>query len=543
MSPELEKICRMLQDGSAELQCAAARVLGELGNRDPAVLKALARTLRSSNEAVKRYAVDALAKIDARAAAPHLVALLGDAEAVRARAHQVLASLGADAASILREHLASENPRVRQGVVELLGRLAEGDSSEALWAALLDPDPEVARKAAEAWRRRAGELSKDRRAATARRILEFVTSPRARKAETSVASALHILGALGEALAVPVLLAHTDRKRPWSVRRAALGALGELAPQGAAAKAAAAKLLPLLEEGDFAQIVKPALDVLARLPVGKKHVARLAGLLEKGAGPVKLFAVRALGEAGGARAGLALLGALVQGQDPRLSEKAAEALRARPEFAPLLLRALDRAEDVAAQWKVVAALRGATDAVGRAEARRLIARGLALLGRRQSGFQAYFEVARAADPGLLRECVLQKGRRLLARGKAEDAERHLRILERAELATPETEVALGLARLRLQRLDLAQAGRDRGPAVSLFARLASREDVPLARELEKHLPWATPEGLLYLGFALVEREGAERDAGAAILKLVARRWASREEGRVARQKLKTQGVA
>lgn len=543
MSPELEKICRMLQDGSAELQCAAARVLGELGAREPGVLKALARTLRSSNEAVKLYAVDALAKIDALAAAPHLVALLGDSEAVRARAHQVLASLGASAAPVLREHLSSENPRVRRGVVELLGRFAEADSSDALFAALLDPDPEVVRNAAEAWRRRAGELSRERKAATAGRILEFLRSPRARASEAASAGALRILGALGDARAVPALLAHADRKRPPSVRHAALAALGELAPQGAAAKAAVAKLLPLLGEEDFAQVVKPALDALGRLPVGKEHAEKLAGLLEKGAGPVKFFAARALGEAGGARAGRALVDALVRGEDPRLSETAAEALRARPEFAPLLLRALDGAEDVAAQWRIVAALRGAKGAVGRAEARRLIARGLALLGRRQSGFQAYFEVARAADPGLLRDSLLKKGRELLARGKAEDAERHLRVLEHPELATPEAELTLGLARLRLQRFDLAQAGRDRGPAVSLFAKLAAREDFPLARELEKHVRWATPQGLLYLGFALVERQGAERDAGAAILKLVARRWASREEGRTARQKLKTQGVA
>ncbi|HXG62829.1 MAG TPA: HEAT repeat domain-containing protein [Planctomycetota bacterium] len=543
MSPELEKICRMLQEGSAELQCAAARVLGELQACDAGVLKALARTLRSSNETVKLYAVDALAKIDASAAAPHLIPLLGDSDPVRSRVLQALASLGAQAAPVLREHLASENPRVRQGVVELLGRFAEEDSSDALFAALLDPEAEVARKAAQVWRGRARELAADRKAALVRRILEFVTSPRARKAETAVASSLLILGALGDPRAVPALLAHADRKRPASVRQAALAALGELAPQGTAARTAVARLLPLLEETDFPGIVKPALDVLARLPVGKEHVERLARLLEKGPGPVKSFAARALGEAGGARAGEALLGALLQGEDPRLSERAGEALRARPEFGPLLLKALDRASDVAAQWKIVTALRGAKAAVGRAEARRLVARGLALLGKRRSGFQAYFEVARAADPGLLRDSLLRKGRALLGRGKAEDAERHLRILEHPELATPEAELSLGLARLRLQRLDLAQAGRDRGPALSLFARLAAREGFSLARELEKQARWATPEELLYLGFALVERQGAEREAGAAILKLVARRWASREEGRTARQKLKTQGVA
>jgi hypothetical protein len=52
----------------------------------------------------------------------------------------------------------------------------------------------------------------------------------------------------------------------------------------------------------------------------------------------------------------------------------------------------------------------------------------------------------------------------------------------------------------------------------------------------------TPEGLLYLGFALVERQGDGRGLGADILKLVAKKFGGKEAGKVAKQKLKTQGV-
>ena len=65
----------------------------------------------------------------------------------------------------------------------------------------------------------------------------------------------------------------------------------------------------------------------------------------------------------------------------------------------------------------------------------------------------------------------------------------------------------------------------------------------LLKALEKESGLVSPEGLLYLGFAFTERQGADRDLGGAILKLVAKKFGSKEEGKIAKQKLKTQGIA
>ena len=59
MAGEIEKICKLLEGGSAELQCAAAMVLGELKPKDSIVKKSLARALESSNETLRLYAVEA----------------------------------------------------------------------------------------------------------------------------------------------------------------------------------------------------------------------------------------------------------------------------------------------------------------------------------------------------------------------------------------------------------------------------------------------------------------------------------------------------
>ncbi len=541
MPGEVEKICKMLDEGTAELQCAAAMVLAELKPKEPAVRKALVKALKSANEQVALYSVEALSRIDGAEALPHLVPLLAAPEAVRARVARLLVDLGPAAAGELRKHLDSADARVRKGVVEILGGLKEVDTTDALFAGLLDSDLDVVRKAAQAYRERVAAMGEGEKGAALRKVLGFMDSPRVKKAKTPLASCLDIVGALHDPASSKAVLSYLDRKQPPAVRTHALLALGQIPLEGKAAGAAAARLLPLLDEEDVNGVVGPALEVLWKLPVPKDALDRVLRLQKSPNPKVRKFAVRALGAIGSPRAAGPLLEAL-SSEDPSTADTAANALRSNPDFAPLLAKALDRQEGVEGQWKIVNVLRTYKNVLDKAAVRGFVSKGLALLGRKQSGFQAYFEIARAAAPDLLRETLLKKGRELIAKGKVEEAERVLLNLQRDEVATAETDLALGIAQLRLQRLDLTGAGRDRGHAVSIFSGLSRREGFPFAKALEKNAALLTAAGLLYLGFALVERQGEEREAGAQVLRLVAKKYGSKEEGKVARQKLKTQGA-
>ena len=143
MANELERICKLLDEGDAELQIAVARVLRELKPKDASVRKSLAGALKSQNEMVRLYALEALAAIDLTTALPYLVPLLGGPEAVRARAAQILSGAGAASAGALRDHLDSKDPQVRKGILEILGKMPGVDTAESLFAGLLDPDLEV----------------------------------------------------------------------------------------------------------------------------------------------------------------------------------------------------------------------------------------------------------------------------------------------------------------------------------------------------------------------------------------------------------------
>ena len=182
MANELERMCKLLDDGDAELQIAVARVLRELKPKDAGVRKALAGALKSQNEMVRLYALEALAEIDLTSALPHVVPMLGGPDAVRARASQILIGAGAAAAQALRDHLDAKDPQVRKGILDILGKLPGVDTTETLFAGLLDPDLEVVKKAAQAYRQRIESMAAADKAKALKKILEFMESPKVQKA-------------------------------------------------------------------------------------------------------------------------------------------------------------------------------------------------------------------------------------------------------------------------------------------------------------------------------------------------------------------------
>ncbi len=531
----------MLESGAVELQCAAAVVLGELRPSGAAPRKALARALKSPVEQVKLCALEALARIDAVQALPHLVPLLSDSGHVRAQASRMLASMGSAAAEALRKELKTAGPEARQSILEVLGELRDVDTTEALFGGLLDSDLDVARGAAHAYRRRIAGMKSPERAKALRKLLDFMKSPKVQKIRTPLAQCLSLVGAFGDPSAAKTVLGYLDRKHPPAARSQALRTLASLGLKGPVAAAAAKKILPMLDDADFGGIVQPALEALEKLPLGREEGDRLLKMLESRHPRVRLFAAKALGGVGTAPVAAALAGALAS-SDQAIVDVAGAALRSNPAFVAHLVKLLQRSKELPEAWRVANVLRSAQSGFDKQVVRKLVADCLSRIQSRDPVAQAFFEVLRVAAPETLRKALLEKGRKLIASKKPVDAERHLRLLEGGDLATPDTELALGIARLRLQRLDPALAGRDRGKALMMFVRLVHRADFPLVKRLEKDASLVTPEGLLYLGFGLAERQGAEREAGAAVLKMVAKKYSSRNVGKIARQKLKTQGI-
>ncbi|MBI2931437.1 MAG: HEAT repeat domain-containing protein [Planctomycetes bacterium] len=529
---ETEKIVRMLEEGGAELQCAAAMVLGEL--RSTAARPALLKALKSDNETLRLYAVEALGKIDPKEAAPHLVPMLATSGRLRARIQQVLLSIGEEVVPMLQRHIDKAEPELRRAILEVLGQFKAVDLSDTMFDALADKNPEVARQAAEALRARfAGVAGPDREKAV-KQVVRFLDR---KLPPASTVAGLRLLGDLRDPAGVRAALGYVDGKREVSIRTAALEALSVM-DLSKDADRVAPKVLALVDEEP---LVSAALAVLGKLAIPREQGDRVLRLLESRHAAVRLYAIQALGALGGARAAEGLVAGLFS-PDRRIADEATRALQGNHAFAPAILKALQAEENVGRAWKIAGVLRAHREAIDAATVKAFLAKCLKLHEKNSAVAQVYGEILRSVAPAVFRDAVVKRGRELMKKRKHEDAERLLRLVAQEDLATSESDFALAEALLVTLRKDLATARLDRSHAVGLFSKLIRRADYPVVKELEKDAAMVGAPSLLYLGFVMIERQGAEREFGAGVLRLVAKKFGRAKEGETARAKLKTQGA-
>jgi HEAT repeat protein len=541
MPSEIEKICKMLESEAAELQCAAAMVLGELKSDDPVVKKALVGALKAPNESVALYALDALSKAREADSFNHIIPLLGAGDALRAKAREVLIEAGQEAVPLLKEKLEKADPEVRKGILDILGQAKGVDTSETLFDSFLDPDLEVVRQATASFRSRIDTMSEEDRKKTLKDVLEFLGGSKVKKNRSATIAGLKLLATLKDPSTAKVVVTYLDKKLETPLRSNALFTLNALPGDKLDPKFILAKLIPLLDEEDFGNILKPALDVLAKIEVPKDFTDRLLKLLKSKQPSVRTWAVRALGTVGSAKSAEALLDSLA-GDDQRVSDAAAGTLRSNPAFAANLLRKLLAEKDLNRQWRYAGILKGFRE-LDQRSVKTLMNRLMDLVDTREPGGQVYFEILLATAPAALRDALLKRGKGHLQRKKFDEAEKVLRLCERDILASAETDFTLAIAMLKtLRNKDIAFASRDRSHSAALFAKLLRNPDVPLLKNVEREAKIFGAGDLLYLGFVFSERQGPERDFGIALLKTLIKKFPSSEEAKTAKAKLKTQGA-
>jgi HEAT repeat protein len=496
-------------------------VLGELGSA--AAHKALVKALKSENETLRLYAVEALGKINAKEAAPHLVPMLAN-ERLRGRVQQVLLSIGDEAAPLLQKHIDKAGPELKRAIIDVLGRFRTVDLSDTMFDALLDKDPEAARIAADGLRERFANLPPAERAAAVKQVGAFLGR---KLTPAATVNGLRLLGALrdGPKAVAPFLGAKNDP----AVRSAAIDALARMDLDDAQ------KYVPtLLAALDEEPLVSSAVQALTKHAPGKEHADRLVALLDSRHAAARLFAIGALGSIGGARAAEGLIAGLFNA-DRRISDEAARALQGNKAFAPALIRALEGEEEVGRAFRISAVLRAHA-------VKSFLARMLKRHEKGEQTYKVYFEILRSVAPAPMRDAVVARGRELMKKRKFDAAERMLALLQGDDIATGPSDFALAEADLAILRKDVATARLDRSRAGSLFSKLVRRAEYPVLKELERDAAMLGSANLLYLGFVMIERMGAERDFGADVLRLVVKKFGRTKDGETAKQKLKTQGA-
>ncbi|MBI3268108.1 MAG: HEAT repeat domain-containing protein [Planctomycetes bacterium] len=541
MAKELQQIVAMLSSPNVELQCAAAKVLGELGDRAPAVLKGLETLLSSSSGTAKQYALGAIVQLGARDSAPALLPLLKEAEPLRKVAGDALVELGLDALPALESALAGADVPLKLALLPVLGRMRSKDSLAALFDLFLDPDVEVIKRATDTVRERAEAMTEKERAELLARALKFLGQAKVQKSERAHVSAVKVVGATRLLEAASPLLELLDGDRPTGVRMNALLALARLPVDAEASARQFAAVLPLLRDADFANVVTNALAALQRLPVDKKTQKDLVALLDSPHGQVRAFAVRALGALGNDKSAAALL-PLVHAPDRRLADEAASALRAQVAFAPAVAAALAVAEDAARAWSLGSVLRAHKDAVGKTEVAGFVKQAVRFLEQGDERWKALVEMLKDVAPEPLRVAVRERGAKLRKAGDLAKAESFLRLLDRDELADAESRYELGVVLLLQSSGEPARPGSDPRSPIPHLSVLLRSGSIPVAKRLRAEKPPLGAAEYAYLGFHFSERQGPERDFGGEMLRVVTQKFPRSQEAKVAKQKLRTEGL-
>ncbi len=540
MSRELDAILGMLSSADVELQCAAARVLGEIGSANEETVRKLGSLLADGPALARAYALQALGKFRRADALKHVIAALVEPEPLRTKARELLVAAGPDVISALTPYLDRKSPAMRMAVVETLGHMRSKEALDLLMECMKDEDYEVVKTATALVRTRIDAMTDKERREVFQRCAKLLGSAEAKKNRNAAVSAIRLLGHLREPEAVKHLLRFTGHKEPAQVRANALLSLGHVPIQPKDEATLAEALLPLLEDEDYANVVVHALAVLARIPAPKSAQKRLEKILESPHHAVRLYAERAIGTTGSKQSAALLLG-LLDHPDPKQAEEAARALQ-NPAYSKAVLDAFGKFDGVARGWTLVQILKGQGVKLEGPARLSVSKKLLAAVDGGKEEVKVYFELLRLADPKRLVDLLLDKGRTLRKTKKPEAAAKYLALVNRDDLVTPEVTYELALARLDFMNLDISRPSSDPQSPVVQIAHLLRNPDFPLLKRLKAEKPAVRPDALLYLGYRFTERMGAEREFGGELLKLLAAKHAKSTEGKTAKQKLRTEGL-
>jgi hypothetical protein len=150
-------------------------------------------------------------------------------------------------------------------------------------------------------------------------------------------------------------------------------------------------------------------------------------------------------------------------------------------------------------------------------------------------------VLREADAAALRDRLEDKA--LVCRKKKdyEGALAYLKLLARDPAIGFAIRLELALCGLKVSSKELSPEARANDPCLGQFAHLAQGYEAELTKSLAQN-KWLEPEDLFYLGFHFIEKDGAPRKFGGAVLQLLLKRAPKSKLAKDAKSKLKASGI-
>jgi HEAT repeat protein len=530
MDKTLEQLLSLVDKGTVEQRSAALVVLGALRLHNSRMLKIAGAALESPNPIVKDYALRYFEETQPKEAVPLLARLLENSDKdTLERAVKLLAHAGEAAVAPLLQRAATASRSWQLNAARVLSAVRGKAALKGLLQMLLSGTDEFNKTVCDLMTPWIREMDEKERSRLYDELELFIARLHVKEQRPAVVSSIRLLGQLGFPQARRRLFGFVGREHHPMLRSHALAALLHCLGKEELRKEEYAKLFPLLEEAEFSEVARLAVDLLDAHELPEDSRATLSRLLTSPHAAVQQFALRKMGDVGTPATVRTLIEQLGD-PDYRRRDIAAHSLHKIPEARAALIKELLACEDASKAWSIAELLvsfegKWRQDNVD------------ALWKRLQKAIEAedriqnsFMHVLKKADGEYVYDRLAAESARLFKAKKYKEAVAFLIPLKEFPAFKPEHKFLLGVAQLK------AHPQRQQ-PAVELLIDVYRNSAFPLFESLKKEKKLA-PEDLFSLGFTFAERPGAERDLGKSLLEHVAAKSPRTKMGKSAKNKLK-----
>ena len=537
MDNVLNKLITLVEKGTVEHRCAALLTLGALKLQNSRIVKTVGAVLDHSNPVLKDFALRYFEEVEPKAGVPLLLKLLEEPDKeIQERAIRLLSRTAQTAVHPLLQRVPAASRLWQLNAARVLSAVRGKAALKGLLRMLLSGTDEFNKAVCDLMTPAIREMDLKEQELLYKEVEAFAAVLDTKQKRPAVISSIRLLGQLGRPQARRWLFGFLGSRSHPSLRFHALVALLYCLRKQNLRKDEYSKLFSLLEEPEFSETTRLALDLLDAHSLPEDSRSVLSRMLENPHSAVQKFALRKMGDFSTP----ATVRALVQelgDPDYKRRDIAARSLHKIPEARTALIKELVTCVNPSKAWTIAELLpsyggkwrRDTLDAFWKR-----LQEALAAEDRIQT---AFVHVLKTANEDFAYERLASQGTKLLKAKKYKEALAFLTPLKEFSEFKPEHKFHLALAELKLHSRPVASSSHRQNPVVDRLSDLYHASSYPLLETLKKEKR-LTPEDLFYLGFSLVERSGEERSLGKSLLEHLAARSPRTKIGRGAKNKLK-----
>jgi HEAT repeat protein len=530
-----QQLLTLAEKGTIEHRCAALLVLGALKLDNASVAKAVGAALQNPNPVIKDYALRYFENVQAKNGAALLIPLLEDTDKeIQERAVRLLSSAGQTAVQPVLQRAAAVARQGQVNSARVLCAIGGKSALKGLLQMLLSGSDELNKTICDLLTPVVREMEGKEQDGFFAEVEDFAGDLDVKQQRAAAVSAIRLLGLLGRPQARRWLFKHIAAEHAPIIRSHALVALLRCLREQDIHKDEYAKLFPLLEETEYSESTRLALELLDGHDLPDDSRALLSKLMQSAHPEVQKFALRKMGEVG-TPATVRTLVEQLGDPDYRRRDVAASSLRKIPEARTALIKELLVCEDPSKAWSIVELLPSFEGKWRQDTVDALWKRLQKAIDNEERIQAAFLHALKQADVEFVYEKLAEQGARLVKGKKYKEAAPFLTALKDFTEFKPEDKFRLALAQLKLHAHTVASHRQH--PGVDLLIDLYRNSAYPLFETLRKEKTF-TPEEFFALGFSLAERPGEERNLGKDLLEHVAEKSPRTKIGKNAKNKLK-----